>query len=164
MTYKSPPHSHYQVVVVLLAPSQNEGTLNDPDVQFPPDGLQETYSPAFCDEDFPMSKAYVTAEFGANLFPNNMIFIVGGEEGQNAPNDRPDSYTNGLLCYSAQYLFFVRAYPVLDLQVKRFLVFCTKFYWHALFLRVIPRDRSDKQMKKGNIRGLPRPITLPPLL
>ena len=58
--------------------------------------------------------AYVTAEFAAELFPSTGNFVVGlNSSGDvNSPNDRPDIYVNGRLCYSTRYLFFVRAFPV----------------------------------------------------
>jgi hypothetical protein len=104
--------SHYHVVVVILPLGQNSDDLADPDTLY--DSLEDldTYRDSFCEEDFSTARAYITAEFGADLIRGSEIFLVGGE-GVNAPNDRPDRYTNGLLCYGRHYTFFVRAYPPL---------------------------------------------------
>lgn len=90
--------------------------LRDPDNQFDSLDSFSDYSPSFCGEELTTPKAYITAEFGAELLPESMVFVVGGE-GEFAPNDRSDTYTNGLLCHGKVYTFFVRAYPDLGSQV-----------------------------------------------
>ena len=121
-------------MVVILPPSQTQADLADPDVQFGSLADLETYSPLFCDEELTSPKAYITAEFGDDLYPESMEFEVGGE-GSKSPNDNPD-YTNGLLCYDARYIFFVRAYPSrLSLQVKKDLIFSMLYdKLHNVFL------------------------------
>ena len=112
-------HSHYQVVVVIIPLSQTQDDLGDPDDQFQD---PNTYSSDFCKEEFTTPLAYITAEFGRGLFPESGVFVVGAggteDPGPYSPNDRQESYTNGLLCYNKQYTFFVRAYPELDSQVR----------------------------------------------
>ena len=62
--------------------------------------------------------AYITAEFDDDLFPDSGLFVVGGE-GVNAPNDRPDNYTNAPVCFSGRYTFFVRAYLQSSTPVRK---------------------------------------------
>ena len=121
-------------MVVLIPLAQTPSDLGDPDEQF---SSPNVYSAAFCDQELTSAKAYITAEFGADLFPSSELFVVGGQ-GVNAPNDRPDTYTNGLLCYEGQYVFFVRAYPQLDAEV-RVPFNCTVFLLtdHVIILRVV---------------------------
>ena len=97
------------MVVVILPLGQSQDDLGDPSSLAPSLDSLDAYSESFCDQEFTSAKAYITAEFAEELFPNLGVFIVGGE-GVNAPNDRPNLYTNGLLCYSGRYTFFVRAY------------------------------------------------------
>ena len=112
-------HSHYQVGVVLLPDGASIQNLGHPDTQFP--NINEVpYDPSFCDRASPsVATAYVTAEFASNLFPPDREFIVGQEEVTgNSPNDRTAVYTNGLLCNSKSYTFFLRAYPVANPTVS----------------------------------------------
>ena len=113
----SPPpfslqHSHYQVFVVLLPEGFDVNSLSPPNEQFPNINiLTDVYQLTLCDEKPTTPKAYITAEFDDSLFPSNKLFIVGQESPTNqAPNDRPDTYTNGELCYSGKFTFFTRAY------------------------------------------------------
>lgn len=96
-------------MVVILPPGQTQADLNDPDTSFGSLDERDTYQESFCDQDMPSAKAYITAEFSDALRPDDDLFVVGGK-GIAAPNDRPDQYTNGLLCFSGRYVFFVRAY------------------------------------------------------
>ena len=105
-------HSHYQVGVVLLPDGTSVQNLQHPDNQF--QNLNGTaYNPSSCDRASPsVAAAYVTAEFASNLFPSDGVFIVGQTGvADNSPNDRTAVYTNGLLCHSKRYAFFLRAYP-----------------------------------------------------
>lgn len=72
----------------------------------------DPYSADFCDQNSPTPVFYVTAEFGENLFPPQNHFIVGIDKNtdSNSPNDRPNAYANGPLCYSKSYTFFIRAF------------------------------------------------------
>ena len=105
--------SHYQVVVVLLPLSASTVGLDNANSLFPPSKLG-SYQESLCRTTTGAVKAYVTAEFAAELFPRSEKFIVGlnssGDE--NSPNDRPDIYINGRLCYGTKYSFFIRAFPV----------------------------------------------------
>ena len=105
-----PAHtSHYQVIVVLLPRGVSLGDLSDPDVQFPTINSLRTYSDIECGNPGTSAIGYITAEFGDNVFgnENTMEFTVGDPD---SPNDRPNRYTNGLLCFATSYTFFVRAY------------------------------------------------------
>ena len=96
----------------MLLPSTVSLTdLREPDMQFPSINSFGTYSDINCGNPGTNAIAYITAEFGDNLFPSNNMFIVGD---LNQPNDRPDNYTNGQLCYATNYTFFVRAYTVVS--------------------------------------------------
>ena len=106
-------YSHYQVVVVILPLNITLMGLSDADSLFPP-AKMSSYQESLCGMTIGSVKAYVTAEFSADLFPGSGKFIVGlNSSGDvNSPNDRPDVYVNGRLCYSTKYSFFVRAFPV----------------------------------------------------
>lgn len=105
-----PPYSHYHVVVVILLPGQtSDDLMGDPDTAYDSLDDLDVHRESFCEQEFSTAKAYITAEFGQDLFPAGGLFIVGGV-GINAPNDNPDNYTNGHLCFSGRYTFFVRAY------------------------------------------------------
>ena len=96
----------------MLLPSTVSLTdLREPDMQFPSINSFGTYSDINCGNPGTSAIGYITAEFGDNLFPSNSMFIVGDP---NQPNDRPDNYTNGQLCYATNYTFFVRAYTVVS--------------------------------------------------
>ena len=106
------------MVVVIFPLGQTQDDLGDPDAQYDSIEDLDAYEESFCEQDFSSAKAYITAEFGGDLFPANGFFVVGGER-VNAPNDRPSLYTNGFLCFGGHYTFFVRAYPQPDLPVRR---------------------------------------------
>lgn len=106
------------MVVVILPLGLTQDELDDPDIEYSSLDDLDAYTENFCDQDFTSAKAYITAEFGGDLFPDSGLFVVGGEEGVNAPNDRTNLYSNGLLCFSRRYSFFVRAYPQLNLMVR----------------------------------------------
>ena len=101
--------------------------LRDPDVQFPTINSLRTYSDINCGSLGTSAIGYITAEFGDNLFPNNNLFIVGDP---NQPNDRPNNYTNGQLCYATKYTFFVRAYTV----VSGLIIKCPQFTYQICTL------------------------------
>lgn len=112
--------SHYHVVVVILPLGQTPNNLRGPDTVYGSLDDFIVYSKSLCDEDFSTAKAYITAEFDGDLLPASGRFVVGGE-GDDAPNDRPEVYTNGLLCFSGSYTFFVRAYTQPSLLVRELL-------------------------------------------
>lgn len=87
--------------------------LGSADSLFPTPKLS-SYQESLCGMTTGAAKAYVTAEFSAELFPRSGNFIVGlNSSGDvNSPNDRPDVYVNGKLCYATKYSFFIRAFPV----------------------------------------------------
>ena len=107
--------THYQIIVVYLPLGTNVDSLQDPDDQFPQDSLG-TYSDLPCGSMPPDPLAYVTAEMSRdlymNLIDNGGLFVVGQnmDDNPNSRNDRPSLYTNGPLCYSTKYSFFVRAF------------------------------------------------------
>lgn len=92
--------------------------LDNADSLFPPSKLN-SYQESLCGMTVGAVKAYVTAEFAADLFPMSRNFIVGlnSSEDVNSPNDRLDIYVNGKLCYAIKYSFFIRAFPVSILLV-----------------------------------------------
>jgi hypothetical protein len=106
-------YSHYQVVVVVLPLSTSLAGLDNADSLFPPSKLG-SHQESLCGLTTGAVKAYVTAEFAAELFPRSGKFIVGlnSSENVNSPNDRPNIYVNGMLCYATKYSFFIRAFPV----------------------------------------------------
>ena len=111
-----PPTSHYQVIAVLLPRGVDLADLREPDVQFPAINSLGTHSDINCGNLGTSATGYITAEFGDDLFPNNNLFIVGDP---NQPNDRPNNYTNGQLCYATKYTFFVRAYTVVSRLINK---------------------------------------------
>ena len=55
--------------------------------------------------------AYITAEFADDLFPPDNTFVIGGDD---QPNDRAESYSNGLFHNGFSFAFFLRTYPLTD--------------------------------------------------
>ena len=109
------------MVVVILPQDQNLEDLQHPDILFPSITDLDIYSPELCDQNSQAPKAYITAEFGQNLYPRDKLFIVGANDDDdvNSPNDQ-SQYTNGVLCYSGRYTFFIRAYPESNLEVREY--------------------------------------------
>ena len=95
--------------MVLLPRDVGLDDLRDPDVQFPTIDSLRTYSDIDCGNPGTSAIAYITSEFDDNFFgsENTLDFTVGDSS---SPNDRQNQYTNGLLCFSTSYTFFVRAY------------------------------------------------------
>ena len=97
--------SHYHAVAVIVAMS--DVSLSQPDTDFNSfDSINEVYSPA-C-ERVQQNTAYIVAEFGSDEFQGDNLEFTFGRE-QDTPNDR-STYTNGPLCYSTNYAFFLRVY------------------------------------------------------
>ena len=106
--------SHYHIIVVFLPEGTNINDLSAPDVEFNSRGSLENVNLP-CDTKPTGVSAYITAEMSSALYGGlNGKFVVGQDKDSdpNSPNDRPGLYTNGPLCNSALYAFFVRAYPV----------------------------------------------------
>ena len=106
--------THYQVVVVFLPEGIAISDLNsDSQVQFPQQDLG-TYADLSCNSKPSSPYAYVTAEMSGDLYKGltGDKFVVGQDkdDDMNSPNDRPNSYTNGPLCFATSYTFFVRAF------------------------------------------------------
>ena len=106
--------SHYHIIVVFLPEGTNINDLSAPDEEFDSRGsLKNINLP--CDNKPAGVSAYITAEMSNALYGDlNGKYVVGQDKDSdsNSPNDRPELYTNGPLCYSTRYTFFVRAYPV----------------------------------------------------
>lgn len=100
------PCSHYQVAVVILPRDTGISSLGDPDTQFS-NINQVAYDETFCSREFTSPFVYVTAEFARDLLPSSGQYVIGQES---QPNDRRNLYTNGFLCFSKSYTFFLRAY------------------------------------------------------
>ena len=119
--------SHYHAVAVKVP---LDATLRDPDTDFDSfESINNVYSPA-CDEVL-QTTAYIAAEFGRDEFQDNALqFIFGNED----LNDNP-RYSNGPLCYSTSYAFFLRVYNdvVCKTDVEQLQTF-TKilFYWYRV--------------------------------
>ena len=101
-------YSHYHAVAVLVAQdSASDGSLGDPDADFNSfDSIDSVYSPA-C-EKVSQTTAYIAAEFGSDEFQGSTLEFTFGKE-EDTVNDR-ERYTNGPLCYSTSYGFFLRVY------------------------------------------------------
>ena len=83
----------------------SDATLRDPDTDFNSfQSINNVYSPA-CD-DVLQTTAYIAAEFGRDDFQDNALQFIFGDEDL---NDNP-RYSNGPLCYSTSYAFFLRVY------------------------------------------------------
>ena len=97
------------MIVVLLPTGVSLDDLGAPDVQFPNIDSLRTYSDIECGNPGESAIGYITAEFDEDFFSdqNTLQFTVGDSS---SPNDRPNRYTNGLLCFATSYTFFVRAY------------------------------------------------------
>ena len=111
--------SHYQIIVVYLPPGTNVEDLSHPDVEFP---NIEQRSDLPCGNKPPNPLAYVTAEMSRdsyNTLLTNGLFVVGQnkDDDPSSPNDHPD-ITNGPLCYSTRYSFFIRGYSVSSTKVS----------------------------------------------
>ena len=96
-------------------PGEGVSTLTgDPDVDYPTFESLQVFSYSnisSCSNTDPSEPmAYIAAEFSDDLFPDNGLYTVGDED---EPNDREDDYTNGRLCPSATYTFFLRTYSVI---------------------------------------------------
>jgi len=102
-------------VSLLESPDQRYKSLSD----------FAMYSDSLCKGKPETPIAYVAAEFGRGLLPQDRKFVVGAEDssGKNSPNDRPTMYENGRLCHGATYTFFVRAYPGDSSQVSLLVLF-----------------------------------------
>ncbi len=106
--------THYQVIVVFLPEGTAISDLNsDSKLQFPQQDLG-TYAHLSCNSKPSSPYAYVTAEMSGDLYKGltGDKFVVGQDkdDDMNSPNDRPNSYTNGPLCFATSYTFFVRAF------------------------------------------------------
>ncbi len=106
--------THYQVIVVFLPEGTAINDLNsDSQLQFPQQNLG-TYAELSCNSKPSSPYAYVTAEMSGDLYKGltGDKFVVGQEKDDdvNSPNDRPNRYTNGPLCFDTSYTFFVRAF------------------------------------------------------
>ena len=81
--------------------------------QFPQQGLG-TYADLSCNSKSSSPYAYVTSEMSGDLYKGltGDKFVVGQDKDNdvNSPNDRPNRYTNGPLCFDTSYTFFVRAF------------------------------------------------------
>ncbi len=110
--------THYQVIVVFLPEGTAISDLNsDSQVQFPQQDLG-TYADFSCNSKPSSPYAYITVEMSGDLYKGltGNKFVVGQDKDDdtNSPNDRPNRYTNGPLCFATSYTFFVRAFSASD--------------------------------------------------
>ena len=107
--------SHYQIVAVFLPEGTELNSLSHPDELFNSINSLGVYGSVPCGNQPSTIVGYITAEMSSTLYDGlNGKFVIGQDmdSDPNSPNDRPGLYTNGPLCNSALYTFFVRAYPV----------------------------------------------------
>ena len=92
--------------------------LESPDQRYKSLSDFGTFSNSLCNGKPDSPVAYITAEFGRDLLPEDRKFVVGAEDntGKNSPNDI-QMYQNWRLCHGATYTFFIRAYPTDNSQV-----------------------------------------------
>ena len=112
--------SHYQIVVVFLPEGTDVSDLSAPDIEFNSRASLMDNNLA-CDSKPIGVSAYITAEMSSVLYDGlNGKFVVGQDKDSdpNSPNDI-ELYTNGPLCYSTRYTFFIRAYTVPTTPVVR---------------------------------------------
>ncbi len=106
--------SHYHIAVILL-PDMYYELSKPPDEEYPTINNLNIYSEEFCKKKITGPIAYITTEFDDHMLKE--LFIVG-LNGSQSPNDRPNKYHNGPLCYGTSYTFFVRAYPISNDHVR----------------------------------------------
>ena len=84
-----------------------DAELKHPDTDFDSfQSIDNVYSPA-CDE-VSQNSAYIAAEFGSNKFKASTLqFTFGNDDSTLTDRSR---YNNGPLCYSTNYVFFLRVY------------------------------------------------------
>ena len=94
------------MAVKIPQDASSDVSLNDPDTDFNSfDSINNVYS-STC-EAVSQTTAYIAAEFGSDEFQGSTLEFIFGKE--DTVNDR-ERYTNGLLCYSTSYAFFLRVY------------------------------------------------------
>ncbi len=110
--------THYQIIAVFLPEGTTVRDLDsNSETQFPQTNLG-TYNDLSCTNKPSGPFAYITAEMSGALYkalPEGR-FVVGQDtdDDSNSPNDRPILYTNGPLCFSTSYTFFIRAFSASD--------------------------------------------------
>ena len=95
-------------MAILLQGNSTTAGLSRPDSDYTTlESLQEfSYSNIQCDNPNGPN-IYIAAEFSDGDFPSNDLYVIGDE---NQPNDRRENYSNGVLCSSQAYVFFLRVY------------------------------------------------------
>ena len=103
------------MIVVFLPEGTELNSLSNPDELFNSINSLGVYGSVPCGNQPSTMLGYIAAEMSSTLYDGlNGKFVIGQDmdSDPNSPNDRPELYTNGPLCNSALYTFFVRAYPV----------------------------------------------------
>lgn len=100
--------------------------LLHPDTEFPNRTTLKTYSDLPCGNRPQSPLAYVTAEMSRDLYETLLtdgFFVVGQnmDDNRNSPNDRM-TITNGPLCYSTRYSFFIRGYSASSTAVSKLIL------------------------------------------
>ena len=106
--------THYQIIAVFLPEGTSASDLDsNSEAQFPQNNLG-AYDGLSCNSKPSAPFAYITAEMSGSLYKDlpGRRFVVGqdSDDDESSPNDRPNSYTNGPLCFSSSYTFFIRAF------------------------------------------------------
>ncbi len=112
--------THYQIIAVFLPEGTTVSNLDsNSETQFPQTNLG-TYNDLSCTNKPSGPFAYITAEMSGTLYKAllDRRFVVGQDtdDDSNSPNDRPNFYTNGPLCFSTSYTFFIRAFSASGLS------------------------------------------------
>ncbi len=108
-----------------------------PDIQFPSNDTFVTYNDII-NMEYTQPTAYTAAEFAANLFPVDGMYIIGNKT---EPHDHDrDYYTNGLLRYDSSFTFFLRAFPLIVSPTHSICVFITINNYRPKLRG--PRDKS----------------------
>ena len=103
------------MVAVFLPEGTELDSLSHPDELFNSINSLGVYGSVPCGNQPSAIVGYITAEMSSTLYDGlNGKFVTGQDmdSDPNSPNDKQGLYTNGPLCSSALYTFFVRAYPV----------------------------------------------------
>jgi len=103
--------------MVIILPKPDYLIFKAPEEKYTSISDFERYDDKICSREITEPVAYITSEFDHNILPEDNLFVVGGGQGANSPND-VNVYENWPLCYGTSYTFFVRAYTSPTIQVS----------------------------------------------
>lgn len=98
--------SHYHAVAVRVP---SDATLRHPNTDF---GSFQSIDNVYSSEcnGISQSTAYIAAEFGSDKFQGITLQFTYGDDLEDESLNDNQRYSNGLLCYSTRYAFFLRVY------------------------------------------------------